>query len=102
MADPLGIEGWVDDALSQREPVRSRDSKAVHDPLLGTNLFRPEEVALIDTVLLQRLRSIAQTGLVYLTYPAARHSRFEHTLGCVTLVDRYVDALRLRGVEITL
>lgn len=68
--------------------------KIIHDPLLGTNFFEAHEIAIIDTPLLQRLRSIAQTGLAYLVYPGARHSRFEHTLGTVALVERYVQALR--------
>lgn len=68
--------------------------KIIHDPLLGTNFFEAHEIAIIDTPLLQRLRSISQTGLAYLVYPGARHSRFEHSLGTVALVERYVRALQ--------
>ena len=73
------------------------NGKIIHDPLLGTNFFEAHEIAIIDTPLLQRLRSIAQTGLAHLVYPGARHSRFEHTLGTVALVERYVRALRAHG-----
>lgn len=36
---------------------------------------------LIDTAEYRRLSSVSQVGLVGLVYPAARHTRFEHSLG---------------------
>ena len=36
---------------------------------------------LIDTPVFQRLKSISQLGLVSQVYPAAHHTRFEHSLG---------------------
>ena len=37
--------------------------------------------AILDTAAFRRLAKVSQTGLVSLVYPAAHHSRFEHSLG---------------------
>ncbi|MCA9211229.1 MAG: HD domain-containing protein, partial [Planctomycetales bacterium] len=41
----------------------------------------PRVRQLIDTAEFRRLSQISQLGLVSLVYPAAHHSRFEHSLG---------------------
>ncbi len=71
--------------------------KVIHDNLWGTNRFSWRELALIDSPLLQRLRSIHQTGLAYYVYPSAHHSRFEHSLGVTTVASRAFDALQQRN-----
>ena len=73
--------------------------KVIHDPIWGTNRFSWRELALIDTPLLQRLRLIHQTGLAHYVYPSARHSRFEHSLGVVTIASRIFDALCQRHLK---
>jgi HD superfamily phosphohydrolase len=42
---------------------------------------------------MQRLRYIHQTGLAYHVYPSARHSRFEHSLGVLTIASRTFESL---------
>jgi uncharacterized protein len=67
--------------------------KDIHDPIWGTNGFSWRELALIDSPIMQRLRRIHQTGLAYQVYPAARHSRFEHSLGVTIVATKVFDAL---------
>jgi len=86
------IEQFVEAHLP-REPTVPKTTKVVHDGLWGTISLSPAEMAFIDTPLVQRLRSIAQTGPSYFVYPSTRHSRFEHSLGVMLQVQRLADAL---------
>lgn len=74
----------------------SRD-KIIHDTLWGTGLFKPHEIAILDLPLLQRLRQIKQTSLVYQVFPTCTHTRFEHTLGVVFQTQKLIDALHNKG-----
>ena len=76
-----------------------RRAKILHDSLWGTFRIHAHEMALLDTPLLQRLRFIRQTGAVYLTYPSALHTRFEHTLGVLCQADGLCNSLRREGDE---
>ena len=57
------------------------DQKIIHDSVWGTQVLEGWEVAIMDLPLLQRLRSIHQTSLAFLTFPTALHTRFDHSLG---------------------
>lgn len=78
---------------------RFKKDKIIHDGLWGTFALKKHELALLDTPLLQRLRFIRQTGAVYLTYPSALHTRFEHTLGVVFQATKLCQALRRDSSE---
>lgn len=87
------IDRFVKSLFKTYKARKITDRKVIHDAVHGSNIFYEHEVAIIDTPLIQRLRRIHQTGLVFLTYPASVHKRFDHTLGVATLVNQYVDAL---------
>ena len=48
---------------------------------------------LIDTPAFRRLTQISQLGLVGLVYPAANHTRFEHSLGVYRIALLFLDRL---------
>ena len=77
-------------------PVESNKSKYVHDPIWGTIELYDHELRILDKPLLQRLRQIHQTGFVFETYPSAKHTRFEHTLGVVHLAGKMANSLKKR------
>ncbi len=53
----------------------------------------PRVRQLIDTAEFRRLSHVSQVGLVALVYPAAHHSRFEHSLGVYRLALLYLKQL---------
>jgi len=87
------IEGYLEELLGEYKPTKIRADKIIRDAVLGHNIFYQHEINLIDSPLLQRLRRVHQTALAYLTYPAATHTRFEHSLGCVVFSQKMIDAL---------
>ncbi|MEM8944195.1 MAG: HD domain-containing protein [Planctomycetota bacterium] len=62
----------------------------------------PRVQRLIDTSQFRRLAGISQLGLVSLVYPAANHTRFEHSLGvyrmALLFLDRFADDERFAAV----
>lgn len=81
---------FVQKCMGGYKPQRFSQNKVIHDCVWGTVMFYPWELQIIDSPLLQRLRLINQVGLAVLTYPSAHHSRFEHTLGVVSVVSQMV------------
>lgn len=75
------IESFVKEKLSCYCNAGKITAKTIHDPIWGSVEYSKWEMQLIDSPLFQRLRDINQVGLAMLTYPSARHSRFEHSLG---------------------
>ena len=53
----------------------------IYDNIHGYIDINPIAQSIIDTPEFQRLRYIHQTGVLYLVYPTANHSRFEHSIG---------------------
>jgi len=76
--------------------------KIFNDPIYGF-ITIPNELVfrIIAHPYFQRLRRISQMGMSYLVYPGAHHTRFHHALGGLHLMQKAVDMLRIKGVEIT-
>ena len=55
--------------------------KTIRDVVWEDIELTDNEVKIIDSEPFQRLRGIKQLGMVYLVYPCATHTRFEHSLG---------------------
>ena len=86
------VNSFVESKLSGYSTV-GIGAKTIHDPIWGSTEYSGWEMQIIDSPLIQRLRGISQVGLAVLTYPAARHSRFEHTLGVAAATKRLVDRI---------
>lgn len=65
----------------------------VRDPVHGDVYLTHEEIALLDTPQMQRLRGVKQLGAADLVFPGARHTRFEHSIGTLHLAQRMIDAI---------
>ena len=85
------VDSFVTQLLAEYVPNDYEYTKVIHDPVWGTMMFYPWELQVIDSPLLQRLRKISHVGLAVLTYPSAHHSRFEHTLGVMSVVTKMVN-----------
>lgn len=72
-------------------------SKILHDGLWGTNRYYWRELVIIDSPIFQRLRDIHQVGLSYQVFMSAHHTRFEHSIGVVTIASRVFEALVSRN-----
>ena len=76
--------------------------KIINDPVYGFITIPTELIFdIVSHPYFQRLRHIKQLGLTDYVYPAAQHTRFQHALGALHLMGQALDALRLKGVEIS-
>jgi uncharacterized protein len=76
--------------------------KIINDPVYGF-ISVPGGIIfdIIEHPWLQRLRNIKQLGLTSFVYPGATHSRFQHALGALHLMDMAIQTLRTKGVKIS-
>lgn len=80
---------WIDRAYADK----GAGPKEINDPVWGTLELRPIEVLVLDSPLLQRLRRVSQLGVAHWIYPAAGHSRLEHSIGALATMTRLLAAL---------
>jgi HD superfamily phosphohydrolase len=77
----------------------SRRGKVFRDPVHGLiRLDSGEDLILdlIDSAEFQRLRRVRQLGVSSMTYPAAEHTRFAHSLGVFDFAKQIIAVLRRR------
>ena len=76
--------------------------KIINDPVYGFININSEFIFdLIQHAYFQRLRNIHQLGLTHYVYPGATHSRFQHSLGAMHLMQNALDVLSDKGIGIT-
>lgn len=76
-------------ALNEAESL----SRSILEPIHGLVRLSDDEVGVVDHALFQRLRKIKQNGLLYLVFPAATHTRFEHSLGALFVANAMLESL---------
>lgn len=82
--------------------MKAKKLPVLNDPIYGFIAIESGIIfELLEHPFFQRLRRISQMGLSYLVYPGARHSRFEHALGAMYLMNKVVAILRNKDIEIS-
>ncbi|MDB2685487.1 HD domain-containing protein, partial [Flavobacteriaceae bacterium] len=74
----------------------------LNDPIYG--FIRIPNSLIFDIIehpSFQRLRRVSQMGFSNLVYPGANHTRFHHALGCLHLMQKTVNVLRVKGISIS-
>lgn len=76
--------------------------KIINDPVYGFIKIRYEIIYhLIEHPFFQRLRRIRQLGMTHFVYPGANHTRFQHALGAMHLMESAIDSIKSKGHAVT-
>ncbi|MFT4543272.1 MAG: HD superfamily phosphohydrolase [Planctomycetota bacterium] len=67
----------------------------MREPVHGDVYLTHEELRILDTPEMQRLRGVKQLGTAYLVYPGAVHTRFDHSIGTVHMAQQMIDAINM-------
>lgn len=78
-------------------PVSDIRLRSILDPIHGLIHIDEVECAVLDHPLFQRLRKTKQNGLLYLVFPSATHTRFEHSLGALHVATTMLDQVGLNS-----
>jgi uncharacterized protein len=83
------------------EEKRINKRKIINDPVHGFVTIPFDFIFdLIEHPYFQRLRRIKQLGLTHYVYPGATHTRFQHTIGALHLMNLALESLKSKGVII--
>lgn len=81
---------------------RINKHKIINDPVYGFIDIPGELIfGLIEHPYFQRLRRIKQLGLTNLVYPGALHTRFQHSIGAMHLMQQALEILKSKGHKIS-
>src|SRR5437764_5498624 len=69
-------------------------SKLIGCNIRGNIKVSPLALKIIDTPEFQRLRNIKQLGVCQYVFPAATHTRFEHSIGTYYITSKMVEKLQ--------
>lgn len=78
-----------------------KTKKQVYDNVHGFIGLTDIELQIVDSPLFQRLRNVMQLGPASFVYPGATHTRFEHCLGTMFMMDQFIANVRSYGEPIT-
>ena len=82
--------------------MKTKKVTLLNDPIYGfIGIQSPLIFEVISHPWFQRLRRISQMGFSCYVYPGAHHTRFEHALGAMHLMQEVIEVLRKKGVEIS-
>ena len=86
---------------SATERRKQSMSEIVIDPIYGQIELYPHEAKLIEKSFFQRLKHIKQLGVAFYSYPAATHTRLEHSLGVMHVASLIYDTLTKEKTQIS-
>ena len=76
--------------------------KIINDPVYGfVSIPSGFIFDLIQHPYFQRLRYIKQVSMTHMVYPGALHTRFQHVIGAMHLMQLAIDTLRSKAVQIS-
>tara|TARA_B100000900_G_scaffold75662_2_gene60510 strand:+ start:13192 stop:14433 length:1242 start_codon:yes stop_codon:yes gene_type:complete len=81
--------------------IQKKD-KIINDTIYGFIYLEDSLInELINHKYFQRLRRITQLGLANLIYPGSNHTRFQHALGSMFLMQRTIEYLKRKKIKIS-
>ncbi|MGG8494881.1 HD domain-containing protein [Tenacibaculum sp. TC6] len=82
--------------------MQTNKLKILNDPIYG--LISIPNTLIFDIIehpYFQRLRRVTQMGLSNLVYPGANHTRFHHAIGCMHLMQKAIQVLQSKNVQVS-